>query len=51
MTSYSSSNIVPVDGLSFEVIMLKVVDFPAPLGPNNPKIYPTSIPNDVPLTA
>ena len=40
-----------VDGLSFEVIILKVVDFPAPLGPNNPKIYPTSTPNDVPLTA
>jgi hypothetical protein len=31
--------------------MLKVVDLPAPFGPRSPKIYPLSIPKDVPLTA
>ena len=30
-----------------EVIILKVVDLPAPLGPNNPKIYPLSTPNEL----
>lgn len=30
-----------------EVIILKVVLLPAPLGPNNPKIYPDSTPNEL----
>jgi len=33
------------------VIILNVVDFPAPFGPSKPKIYPGSIPKDVPFTA
>jgi hypothetical protein len=35
----------------FAVITLKVVDFPAPFGPNNPNIYPFSVPKVVPFTA
>jgi len=33
------------------VIILNVVDFPAPFGPSNPKIEPFSTPNVVPFTA
>ncbi len=33
------------------VIMRMVVDFPAPLGPRNPKTSPLSTVNETPLTA
>jgi len=35
----------------FAVMMLNVVDLPAPFGPSNPNIYPFSTLNVVPLTA
>lgn len=38
-------------GFNLQVIILNVVDFPAPFGPNSPKIYPESTPNDVPFKA
>lgn len=31
--------------------MLKVLDLPAPFGPNNPKIEPSFTPNEFPHTA
>ena len=42
---------MPYVGLSLAVIILNVVDFPAPFGPNNPNISPGLTPNEVPLTA
>lgn len=49
--SQCCNKIYPVVGLSLQVIILNVVDFPAPFGPNNPKIQPGSIPKEVPFTA
>jgi len=46
-----SNNIYPVEGLRREVIMLKVVDLPAPFGPRRPKIDPASTPKLVPFNA
>jgi hypothetical protein len=42
---------LPEEGLSLDVIILKVVDLPAPFGPSNPKTVPSSTPKDVPFTA
>jgi hypothetical protein len=33
------------------VRILNVVDFPAPFGPNNPKVYPYSITKELSLIA
>lgn len=35
----------------FPVMVLKVVDFPEPFGPNKPNIYPFSTPKVVPYKA
>ncbi len=46
-----SNNIVPSSGSSIFIIILIVVDFPAPFGPNNPNIWPFSVDNDMLSTA
>lgn len=51
-TSLTETELIePDDGLASPVNMLRVVVFPAPFGPKNPKISPFSIEKSTPLTA
>src|SRR5574344_865120 len=42
---------VPLVGVRNPVIILMVVDFPAPFGPRNPRTSPFSTVKDIPFTA
>src|SRR5574338_174937 len=50
-TSNPATNAWPLDGLSSVVSIIIVVLFPAPFGPKNPKISPSSTAKEIPSTA